>query len=140
VWHRIVSKRVSIRLGYFKYFIYVYCKTSLNIWHPSQDGHLITETSRGYNNVARMWRLYKTGIGLTTGFIGSHTVTHNYSAYTLQITTVHYNTCRVFFVSSLVACLPMPLGPFTFRTNLQLCNSSLKTAASLTHSLDSTEL
>jgi hypothetical protein len=27
-----------------------------------------------------MWRLYKTGIGLTTGFIGLHT--HNYS-YTL---------------------------------------------------------
>jgi hypothetical protein len=26
---------------------------------------------------------YKTGIGLTTGFIGSHTVTHNYSVYTL---------------------------------------------------------
>jgi hypothetical protein len=23
------------------------------------------------------------GIGLTTGFIGSHTVTHNYSVYTL---------------------------------------------------------
>jgi hypothetical protein len=23
-----------------------------------------------------MWRLYKTGIGLTTGFIRSHTVTH----------------------------------------------------------------
>jgi hypothetical protein len=35
--------------------------------------------------VARIvWRLiYKTGIGLTTGFIGSHTVTHNYSVYTL---------------------------------------------------------
>jgi hypothetical protein len=33
--------------------------------------------------VARMWRLYKKGIKLTTGFIGSHTVTHNYSAYTL---------------------------------------------------------
>jgi hypothetical protein len=30
-----------------------------------------------------MWRLYKTGIGLTTGFIGSQTVTHNYSVYTL---------------------------------------------------------
>jgi hypothetical protein len=30
-----------------------------------------------------MWRLYKTGIGLTTRFIGSHTVTHNYSVYTL---------------------------------------------------------
>jgi hypothetical protein len=26
---------------------------------------------------------YKTGIGLTTGFIESHTVTHNYSVYTL---------------------------------------------------------
>jgi hypothetical protein len=33
--------------------------------------------------IARIWRLYKTGIGLTTGFIGSHTVTHNYSVYTL---------------------------------------------------------
>jgi hypothetical protein len=38
---------------------------------------------------ARMWRLCKTGIGLTTGFIGSHTVTHNYSVYTLQL-TAHY--------------------------------------------------
>jgi hypothetical protein len=47
--------------------------------------------------VARMWRLYKTGIGLTTGFIGSHTVTHNYSVYTLQL-AVNYSTCRVFFL------------------------------------------
>jgi hypothetical protein len=31
-----------------------------------------------------MWRLYKTGIGLKTGFIGSHTVTHSYSVYTLH--------------------------------------------------------
>jgi hypothetical protein len=30
---------------------------------------------------------YKTGIGLTTGFIGSHIVTHNYSVYTSQLTT-----------------------------------------------------
>jgi hypothetical protein len=36
--------------------------------------------------VARMWRLYKMGIGLTTGFIGSHTVTHNYSVYPSQLT------------------------------------------------------
>jgi hypothetical protein len=37
--------------------------------------------------VARIvWRLYKTGFGLTTGFIGSHTVTHNYSVYTSQLT------------------------------------------------------
>jgi hypothetical protein len=34
--------------------------------------------------VARVWRLYKTGIALTTGFFGSHTVTHNYSVYTLH--------------------------------------------------------
>jgi hypothetical protein len=40
-----------------------------------------------------VWRLYKMGIGLTTGFIGSHTVT----VYTLlQLLTVHYNTCRFF--------------------------------------------
>jgi hypothetical protein len=40
------------------------------------------------NNVARMrGDYYKTGIGLTTGFIGSHTVTHNYSVYTSQLTT-----------------------------------------------------
>jgi hypothetical protein len=30
---------------------------------------------------------YKTGIGLTTGFIRSHTITHNYSVYTSQLTT-----------------------------------------------------
>jgi hypothetical protein len=36
------------------------------------------------NIVARMrGDDYKTGIGLTTGFIGSQTVTHNYSVYTL---------------------------------------------------------
>jgi hypothetical protein len=47
--------------------------------------------------VARMrGDYYKTGFGLTTGFIRSHTVTHNYSVYALQLTTVHYHTCRVF--------------------------------------------
>jgi hypothetical protein len=82
--------------------------------------------------VARMWRLYKTGIGLTTGFIGSHTVTHNYSVYTL---TAHYSSLQhlpsLLTVSSLVACLPIPHDPFAFRTNLKLCNYSLNTAASL---------
>jgi hypothetical protein len=29
---------------------------------------------------------YKTGIGLTTGFIGSQSATHNYSVYTSQLT------------------------------------------------------
>jgi hypothetical protein len=33
---------------------------------------------------------------VTTGFIGSHTVTHNYSVYALKLTTVHYHTCRIF--------------------------------------------
>jgi hypothetical protein len=40
-------------------------------------------TGRALNIVARMRRLYRRGIGLTTGFIGSRTVTHNYSVYTL---------------------------------------------------------
>jgi hypothetical protein len=34
--------------------------------------------------VARMWRLYKTGIGLTTGFTGLHTVTV-YTLYSSQL-------------------------------------------------------
>jgi hypothetical protein len=54
--------------------------------------------------------IYKTGIGLKTGFIGSHTVTHNYSVYTL---TAHY-TCRV---SSL--CLHW-LPVFQYLTRLAL--------------------
>jgi hypothetical protein len=39
------------------------------------------------------------GIGLTIGFIGSNTVTHNYSVYTLQFTmfTIH--------VPSLLTCV-----------------------------------
>jgi hypothetical protein len=36
--------------------------------------------------VTRMRRLYRTGIGLTTGFIGPNTITHNYSVYTSQRT------------------------------------------------------
>jgi hypothetical protein len=51
------------------------------------------KATRKYNNnknkdtriyiVARMWRLYKTGIGLTTGFIRSHTITV-YTLYNSQ--------------------------------------------------------
>jgi hypothetical protein len=37
--------------------------------------------------VARTWRQYKTGFELTTGFIGLHYSTLNYSVYTLQLTT-----------------------------------------------------
>jgi hypothetical protein len=65
------------------------------------------------NIVACMQRLYKTGIGLTTGFIGSHTVTHNYSVYTL---TAPYRSLQ-HLPSSLVACLPISQDPFA-------CNSA----------------
>jgi hypothetical protein len=45
---------------------------------------LLPATLEVMDIVARMCGdYYKTGIGLTTGFIGSHTVTHNYSVYTL---------------------------------------------------------
>jgi hypothetical protein len=37
----------------------------------------------------RVATIYKTGIGLTTGFIGSYTVTHNYRVYT---PTAHYSS------------------------------------------------
>jgi hypothetical protein len=39
-----------------------------------------------------VWRLYK------TGWIDNwiYWITHNYSVYALQLTTVHYHTCRVF--------------------------------------------
>jgi hypothetical protein len=49
------------------------------------------------------------GIGLTTGFIGSHTVTHNYSVYN---STAHYSLLQhlpsLLTVSSLAACFPIP--------------------------------
>jgi hypothetical protein len=63
-------------------------------------------------------------IELTTGFIGSHTIT----VYALlQLTTVHYNTCRVF-----TSCLSSNIAG---SVHLQLCNSSLKTAARPEYSL-----
>jgi hypothetical protein len=37
-----------------------------------------------------VWRLYKTDIGLTTGFIGSHTVTHNYSVYIHSYNSIQF--------------------------------------------------
>jgi hypothetical protein len=68
--------------------------------------------------VARMQGLYKMGIGLTTGFIGSHTVTHNYSIYTL---IAPYSSLRhlpsLHTVSSLVSCRPISQDPFA-------CNSA----------------
>jgi hypothetical protein len=63
------------------------------------------------NIVARMWRLYvyKTGIGLTTGFIGSHTVTQLQCIhFTLA---VHYSTCRVFLQLQLTLTTESLQGP-----------------------------
>jgi hypothetical protein len=51
--------------------------------------------------VARMWRLYKTGIGLTTGFVGSHTVTQ--LGYSVLHFTTHNN-----WVSSVPLKTPAP--------------------------------
>jgi hypothetical protein len=75
------------------------------------------------------WRLYKTGIGLTTGFIGSHTVTHNYSVYTL---TVHYSSLAESSHCIFTGCLSPNIAG---SVRLQLCNSSLKTAARPEYSL-----
>jgi hypothetical protein len=61
--------------SYNKFLYNLRYKTDLTGTYPISFFHYI---------VARMWRLYKTGIGLTNGFIGSHTVTHNYSVYTLH--------------------------------------------------------
>jgi hypothetical protein len=55
-----------------------------NSWSFIATSEYVLQLSYTHNDiVARMRRLYKTGIGLATGFIGSHTVTHNYSVYTL---------------------------------------------------------
>jgi hypothetical protein len=43
---------------------------------------------------------YKTGIGLTTGFIGSQTVTHNYSVYAPQLATIESFSCSEDFGSN----------------------------------------
>jgi hypothetical protein len=48
------------------------------------DVKIISEDKDRDNVVARTATIYKTGFGLTTGFSGSHTVTHNCSVYTLH--------------------------------------------------------
>jgi hypothetical protein len=58
-------------------------QTSSNKYHTNnfviiKQVHLILSRVCGDYN--------KKGIGLTTGFIGSQTVTHHYSVYTLQLT------------------------------------------------------
>jgi hypothetical protein len=64
-----------------------------------------------------MRRLYKTGIGLTTGFIGSDTITHSYSVYTSLSTvaaaTLSEDCCsaRILTRNSLSKLTAMLHGP-----------------------------
>jgi hypothetical protein len=62
--------------------------------HETWDAHVL-------NIVALMWRLYKTGIGLTTGFIGSQSVTQ--LGYSVLHFTAHNN-----WLSSLPLKTPAP--------------------------------
>jgi hypothetical protein len=56
-----------------------------------------------------MWRLYKTCIGLTTGFIGSHSYTQlQCIRFTLA---VHYSTYRVFLQLQLTLTTESLQGP-----------------------------
>jgi hypothetical protein len=76
------------------------------------------------NVVARMWRLYKTGFGFTTGFIGSH---HSYSVHTLQLTTVDHSTR--------LATAPQPVFPCIVFCWLSPYSSGPRTSCRPTHCL-----
>jgi hypothetical protein len=56
---------------------------------------IVARTNYSHIIVACSWRLYKTGIGLTTGFIGSHSYTQLQCIDSYSF-TVHCSTCRVF--------------------------------------------
>jgi hypothetical protein len=88
------------------------------------------------NIVTRIvWRLYKTG--WIDNWIYWITQLHTITVYTLlQLLTVHYHTCRVFTLY-FTGCLSSNIAG-SFR--LQLCNSSLKTAARPEYSLVTREL
>jgi hypothetical protein len=63
------------------------------------------------HTVARMWRLYKTGIGLTTGFIRSQSITQlGYSVLHFTL-AVHYSTCRVVLQLQLTLTTESLQGP-----------------------------
>jgi hypothetical protein len=54
-----------------------FLKNLFSVFNTCTHGNVLSRVCGDY---------YKTGIGLTTGFIGSHTVTHNYSVYALHLT------------------------------------------------------
>jgi hypothetical protein len=65
---------------------------------------------------------YKTGIGLTTGFIGSH----SYTQLQCIRSTAHYSSLAESSHCIYTRCLSSNIAG---SVRLQLCNSSLKTAA-----------
>jgi hypothetical protein len=85
----IVGRNVILTLTWYssiipsRRFIQFYLYTSMFFSYSIFSSFLISS----FLILSRVRRLYKTGIGLTTGFITSHTVTHNYSVCTLQLTT-----------------------------------------------------
>jgi hypothetical protein len=40
-----------LQLGYLKSSIFIYSDISFNIWPPPENGHVVTETCRGYKNI-----------------------------------------------------------------------------------------
>jgi hypothetical protein len=116
------------KLNVFPYYMHpvVYITLINKIIKPSTQHYLYITN---IHIVARMRRLYKTGIGLTTGFIGSHSYTQlqcirSYSSLQFTITLAESPHC-VF-----TRCLSSNI---VASVRLQLCNSSLKTAARPEH-------
>jgi hypothetical protein len=72
----------------FRDHFYAYTCFPFLCWHYWLEKWIVMWWRNKYCR-AYVATVYKTGFGLTTGFIGSHTVTHNYSVYTL---TAHYSS------------------------------------------------
>jgi hypothetical protein len=93
------------------------------------SAHKATNTIVIYCRAYSVATIIRRVIGLTTGFIGSHTVTHNYSAHAL---TAHYSSLAESPHCIFTLCLSSNIAG---SVRLQLCNSSLKTAARPEYSL-----
>jgi hypothetical protein len=71
---------LSSDCGKYDIFLLTLCASSLQILY------LLPSLSHFSDNVPYVATNIRWGIGFTTGFIGSLTVTHNYSVYTSQLT------------------------------------------------------
>jgi hypothetical protein len=96
--------------------------------HCCSHGNLLLMNGQLLVSLAYVATIIRRGIGLTTGFIGSHTVTHNYSVYSsLQFTITLAESSHCIFTRCLSSIIAGSV-------RLQL-NSSLKTAARPEYSL-----